>query len=65
MPGAGSSATSRAVLITGCSSGIGWATAERLDICSVSRDGLSQVGILLLIRFTQYYLSAGHRCLAG
>ena len=30
MPGAGSSATSRAVLITGCSSGIGWATAERL-----------------------------------
>jgi NAD(P)-dependent dehydrogenase (short-subunit alcohol dehydrogenase family) len=30
VPGIGSSATSRAVLITGCSSGIGWATAERL-----------------------------------
>jgi NAD(P)-dependent dehydrogenase (short-subunit alcohol dehydrogenase family) len=30
VPGTGSSATSRAVLITGCSSGIGWATAERL-----------------------------------
>jgi len=28
--GTGSSATSRVVLITGCSSGIGWATAERL-----------------------------------
>ena len=30
MLGTGSSATSRVVLITGCSSGIGWATAERL-----------------------------------
>src|ERR671914_1552103 len=29
-PGIGSRWTSRAVLITGCSSGIGWATAERL-----------------------------------
>jgi NAD(P)-dependent dehydrogenase (short-subunit alcohol dehydrogenase family) len=30
VPGTGSSATSRTVLITGCSSGIGWVTAERL-----------------------------------
>src|SRR3712207_4981258 len=28
--GSGSTWTSRAVLVTGCSSGIGWATAERL-----------------------------------
>jgi NAD(P)-dependent dehydrogenase (short-subunit alcohol dehydrogenase family) len=30
VPGTGSSATSRTVLITGCSCGIGWVTAERL-----------------------------------